>query len=91
MHNNNLSICIPLVDNKITKSYIKNILKRYKFGEIYKIDLIKYKQNKRAFIHYKYWYDNKISNYVQSLLNENKDFKIIYNKPWYWKCVKNYS
>ena len=86
-----LSLCIPLIENNITKKHIKNVLNKYKFGKINRIDLISVNKYKRAFIHYKYWYNNNQSKYIQDLLSKDLDFKIIYKYPWFWKCMKNYS
>jgi hypothetical protein len=89
----NISICIPYVNENIDNIYIKNVFKRYKFGNLKRVDLIKIKNKnyKRAFIHFNYWYDNDVSNYVQNELSKGNDIKIIHDKPWFWKCYINVS
>ena len=86
-----LSICIPMVEDHINKKNLYDTFKKHNWGEINRIDLVKVKNKQRAFIHYHYWYNNNKSNFVYNLLNNDKDVKIIYDYPWYWKCVKNYS
>ena len=79
-------ICIPKVDRNINKNFIYDIFERANFGKIKKIDLINTNYTKRAFIHYESWNTNKRTIKVKNWLIEGKDIKIIYNKPWYWKC-----
>ena len=79
-------ICIPKVDRNINKQFIYNKFAKLNFGKIKKIDLINTNYTKRAFIHYHCWNSNERSTKVKNWLIEGKDIKIIYNKPWYWKC-----
>ena len=46
--------------------------KRYKFGNLKRVDLIKIKNKNyiKLFIHFNYWYDNDVSNYVQNELSK---------------------
>jgi hypothetical protein len=86
-----ISICIPRLEKKITKQKILNTFKQYNWGIIHKIDLITIKNYKRAFIHYKTWYNNEQANNVKNYLLNNLDIKIIYDAPWYWICRLNYK
>ncbi len=87
----NPSICIPRIENHINKNDIYNTFSLYNFGKIDRIDLIttKNKQSQRAFIHFKYWYNTFKSNIVKNYLLNDKDVKIIYDEPWFWKCFIN--
>ncbi len=87
---NNPSICIPKVDQNISKNFIYTVLNRYNFGEIKKIDMIKMNKGSKVFIHFKYWYNTDKSLKVREILSSGLDFKIIYVEPWYWKCTNVY-
>ena len=86
-----LSICIPIVNKNIKKSYIIDVFNSYNFGIIKKVDLIMLGKNKRAFIHYSHWNNSEKSLYIKQLLENGKDFKIMYDMPLFWKCVKLYN
>ena len=86
-----LSICIPIVNKNIKKSYIIDVFNSYNFGIIKIVDLIMLGKNKRAFIHYSHWNNNEKSLYIKQLLENGKDFKIMYDMPLFWKCVKLYN
>ena len=45
------------------------------------------KKNKLAFIYLKYT-NSENSQKIKSIIEEEKDFKIIYDFPFYWKCYK---
>ena len=83
---NNSIICIPKVNLNIKKTYILKIFNKYNFGTIKRVDLIKKQNIQRAFIHYNNWNNNEKTLQVKKWLLEGKDFKIIYEAPWYWKC-----
>lgn len=86
-----ISICIPKINRNIKKQFIREIFDSHNLGKIKNVDLILLGKNKRAFIHYSSWYDNEKSLKVKKYLDEGKDFKLIYNSPWFWKCVKSQS
>ena len=71
------------------KSSIRQIFDLHNFGTIEKIDLILLGKNKRGFIHYSSWNNNEKSIKVKNILENGNDFKIMYNMPWFWKCVKS--
>ncbi len=86
----NPSICIPKVDQNITKNFIYGVLNRHKFGEIRKIDMVKMNKGFKVFIHFKYWFNNEKSLKVREILSSGLDFKIMYVEPWFWKCTNVY-
>jgi len=88
---NRTVICIPKVDNNYNKQNIYNIFNNFHFGKIKKIDLINFNNFNRAFIHYTTWNNDERSQWVKEILDEGKDFKIIYDSPWFWKCSKSMS
>ena len=82
----NPSICIPKINVNTPKHFIKNIFEKHNLGKIKKIHIVSTNKFNKAFIHFEYWYDNVKSLKVREYLNNQLDFKIMYNEPWYWKC-----
>jgi hypothetical protein len=81
------SICIPrIIDDKITKDHIYKVFNKYNWGPISRIDLVKKNNNTRAFIHFKYWFENKKTACIREKLKDGGSINIIYAKPWFWKC-----
>lgn len=87
---NEICICIPKIEPTISKHFIEKTFNNYNIGPIKKINLIysKEKKNKLGFIYLKYLNQTKNGTVVSECLEKNKDFKIIYNFPWFWKCYK---
>lgn len=84
------SLCIPRVITNITELQIKKIFEELELGEIEHIDIVpKFYSNgdkfNRVFIHMKKWFVNKNAIYAKERLHLGKEFKIIYNDPWFWK------
>lgn len=46
---------------------------------------------KKVFIHFEHWYDNTKANSVKNKLLDDITIKIVYDSPWFWKCVLNKS
>ena len=87
------TICIPRVDMRIEKNDILTNFKKYHFGNITKIDLVKFGNYKKAFIHLTWDISKEKSIYARNLLLNNSNFKIIYDEynGWYWKCSASIS
>jgi len=83
-----ISICIPKLNRNIKKSLITDIFNFHNFGTIKNVELILLGKNKRAFIHYSSWNNNEKSLRVKEILEKGEDFKIMYDTPWFWKCVE---
>lgn len=86
------NLCIPRVHLSVTKELVFEIINKYSFGTIDKIDVIKKKgMNKNndysnmVFIYFNSFNDNQLANSVKDRLLSGKDIKIIYDDPWYWK------
>jgi len=91
-NNDGPNLCIPRVNTFVTKEQVYEIINRYSFGCIEKIDVIKKKGtckkndlSNMVFIYFNQWYDNDLANSVKERLETGKDIKIIYDDPWYWK------
>ena len=81
----NLTICIPRIDNMISKQEI--------FEKIRSLHIpSKTDDTKRVIVKFKTWVENELSNRILCRFAEDKDIKIVYNDPWYWVAyqIKNY-
>ena len=86
----NISLCIPRVSSDITKHDIEDIIKPLGLGEIRNIEILTKKKepnNKKScvFIHFKKWYSTSNAIKAHSLLTNDKDIKVFYDEPWFWK------
>jgi hypothetical protein len=88
----NISLFIPRVFNNIDK---ERIIKSFeKFGEIKDIDMVNVegKNFKRAFIHYKYWFDTpQAIKFQKSVLDKKENTQLKYDGLWYWIVLENTS
>ena len=91
-----ISLCIPRVSQNISHKDIYSTFLKLNIGLLKRVDIIE-RQNqdgeiyKRAFIHFKEWYNNDKSLFIMERLKEGKDIKIVYDEPWYWKVSENKS
>uniref|UniRef100_A0A6C0DH62 RRM domain-containing protein n=1 Tax=viral metagenome TaxID=1070528 RepID=A0A6C0DH62_9ZZZZ len=86
------NLCIPRVNTFVTKEQVFEIINKYSFGSIEKIDVIKKRgvnknndYSNMVFIYFNKWNDNALAKSVKNRLMSGKDIKIIYDDPWYWK------
>lgn len=84
------SLCIPRIENSITKTYIFNTFAKLKIGKIEAINEIPLRndtKHKRIII--KILWNETTPNSINmiSRLNNNETIKIVHNMPWYWKVV----
>ena len=91
------SLCIPRVNNDIDEEMVRNIFNKLELGIISKIQIIRKKNQKDKgniiYIHFKSWNNEGNGKIARERLLDNKDIKVIYNCPWFWKVyayrVKN--
>ena len=87
----NLSICIPRVDNSISRQTIFDYIRAMRVGFIDRIIEIPLKNDqtgKQFIIKFKTWVNNETSEKIMKRFDENKNIKIVYNYPWYWVAYK---
>ena len=86
---NNPSLCIPRVFNNVDEKNIREVFEKLSLGQIKRIDILEKRNEKesfkRVFIHFNKWFNNEQANEVKRRLACGKDFKIVYDMPWYWK------
>ena len=86
-----IEICIPRVDNTITKIQIFEFFKKLKIGHIKKIienPLKNEMTGKRVLLRID-WNNTEKSINIQKRLRENKPVQLVYQFPFYWKLVAN--
>ena len=85
------SLCIPFVYTNITKQRVQEVLEAVGFGDIERIDMVKRSgkdgkpDSQRVFIHFKQWNDTDTARQARQLLLDEKDIRIVYDDPWFWK------
>lgn len=90
-HMSKYSICVPRIDESITRYKLFEAFRKLFIGRILRIDIVTNHrtQNRRAFIHYKYTYNTPQSNHILSLLDKGDYISVVYDFPHYWKCYKS--
>ena len=88
--NTEVCICIPKIKETVNKNVIQTIFSEYNFGPIKKINVVysKEKANKLAFVYFHHLNTSENSIKIKKYLDEDLDFKIMYDFPWFWKCYK---
>ena len=84
------SLCIPRVFPNIDERRIRKIFETLNMGEISRVDIVRKNTEKgdnfnRVFIHWKYWNNSENANISRERLLNDKEVKIIYDEPWFWK------
>jgi hypothetical protein len=85
------SLCIPRVINTTTENQVKTIVNKLNLGTIERIDIVSKKANngtttfKSVYIHFKTWFPSTNTILMKERFHQNKDIKIIYDDPWFWK------
>jgi hypothetical protein len=86
----NPSICIPRAYKSISKNKIIQVFQKHlQIGIIKKIIIINTNDNnfKKVFIHFDFWNSNENADNIKELINNNNVIKIVYEFPWFWKCL----
>ena len=92
------SICIPRTLANVTWKDVKDIFEKLIGpGTVERVDLVKGREQHgqasqfcRIFVHFRTWpvHRPEIANVRERLLN-GEMLKIVYDNPWFWKCVKS--
>ena len=83
---NNPGICIPKINNDINQYDIQYVFNKLNIGKIEDIRFIG-KDTKTVFIKMQYWNRNQFAQDLCGRLIEGKTVNIVYDFPWFWKCV----
>ena len=83
------SLCIPFVFSNVSKETVLEVLNEVGFGDIERIDMVKMskdgKDHQKVFIHFAKWNTTDTANQARQLLLSEKDIKVVYDDPWFWK------
>ena len=88
-----ISICIPRMDNNITKDFIYETFKKLNIGYIISLKEIPLRndnKHKRVIISICLNGNSEYSNLFNERITNNESIKIVYDMPWYWKIVPTY-
>ena len=87
------SICIPRTFSHVTWSLVKDAFEEiFGVGSIERVDVV----NRQApngdyynkiFVHFVKWPDTERAKSFRQALLDGKTIKLVYQYPWYWKCV----
>ena len=90
MNGDDPTICIPRMENHISKEYIRKKIAELRLGDIVKITetpLRSEEDYKRVFIKIRWHPFSEKSKYIYSRLKAGENIKLVYDSPWYWKLV----
>ena len=89
----NPSICIPRTFSNVTWQLVKDAFDEI-FGQGYveRVDVVnkadrRGNEFKKIFIHFTKWPETEEAQRIRQALIDGKTIKIVYQFPWYWKCV----
>ena len=90
------SMCIPRTFINITRNHVYKTINDLNLGVIDHIDMVRRKNEKgedfqRVFIHFSKWHSNSVADRARTLLLSDKEIKVIYEDPWFWKISANRS
>ena len=95
----NMSLVIPRVFPQwVDEEKIRDVFHKQHFGRIYKVKIIRMKEEEekrghpvyKAFLYFSCWYDNEIAyNFQQRLLSGKREARVVYDDPWHWIVFEN--
>jgi len=87
------SICIPRTWSNVTWSLVKDAFEEiFGYGTIERVDVVKRQASNgefynKIFIHFVKWPETEYAQNIRRSLLDGKTIKLVYQFPWYWKCV----
>jgi len=83
-------LCIPRISRKCSRKAIENAFEKFNLGTIEKYRENASKTNndyKRVMFQLKWNQKNEKIGIYQTILEENKSLKLVYDFPWFWIMV----
>jgi hypothetical protein len=83
-------LCIPRISRKCSRKAIESAFEKFNLGTIEKYRENSSKSNtdyKRVMFQLKWNQENEKISMYQSILEENKSLKLVYDFPWFWIMV----
>jgi hypothetical protein len=87
------SICIPRVEQSLSRDYIYSIFEKLDVGSIdtmTEIPLRNDPTHKRILIRIRWNNKNEASSKLQEQLKTTGSIKLVHDMPWYWKIVSTH-
>ena len=87
------SICIPRVDQSLSRNYIYSVFEKLDVGTIEALTEIPLRNDpthKRILIKIRWNRNNELSYKLQEQLKTTGSMKLVYDMPWYWKIVSTH-
>jgi len=84
------ALCIPRIENSITRDYIVKIFNKLKIGvieQINEIPLHNDNKHKRVFIKIRWSEESENAKNIISRLSKKETVKIVHDFPWFWRVV----
>ena len=87
------SICIPRTWSNVTWSLVKDAFEEiFGDGSIERVDVVQRQAPNgdyfnKIFIHFVKWPETEYAQNIRQCLLDGKTIKLVYQFPWYWKCV----
>ena len=87
------SICIPRTLNNVTWRNVKETFETLIGpGTVDRVDIVKNNSDNqqfcRIFVHFRYWpVKDQTVKKIRDRLMDGETIKIVYDSPWFWKCV----
>ena len=87
------SICIPRTWSNVTWSLVKDAFEEiFGDGSIERVDVVPRQAPNgeyfnKIFIHFVKWPETEYAQNIRQSLLDGKTIKLVYQFPWYWKCV----
>tara|TARA_B110000971_G_scaffold203823_1_gene224668 strand:- start:484 stop:888 length:405 start_codon:yes stop_codon:yes gene_type:complete len=89
------SICIPRTWKNVTWQLVKDAFEEVLGpGCVERVDVVSREAKNgesfnKIFIHFNSWPDTEDAQHIRQNIHEGKTIKMVYQFPWYWKCVKS--
>ena len=89
------SICIPRTLANVDRRQVKTVFEQlFGQGTIDRVDIVKSREQNsqfcRIFIHFRYWAVHVPDvSAIRDRLMGDETVKVVYENPWFWKCVKS--
>lgn len=84
----NSTLCIPRIENTLSKESIFHIFRKINWGyieNIREVPLVKENNYKRVIIKIRF---NKQNAHILQSINDGETLKLVYNDPWYMRVIK---
>lgn len=91
------SICIPRTHHSVSWKIVKDAFEElFGGGCIEKVDVVKRthqggQKSVKVFVHFNAWPNTEYAQNIRQKIVNGKTIKVVYNFPWYWKCVMSHS